>query len=43
MRPQRVAIIGSSNGWVTLKKPCRHTSITRRHCADDIPAMGASS
>src|SRR5690554_1019563 len=43
MRPQRVRAIGSSSGWVTLKKPCSETSMTRRHCSADMPAIGASS
>src|SRR5690606_4769661 len=32
-----------SSGWVTWKKPCSDTSITRFHCRSDIPAIGASS
>jgi hypothetical protein len=43
MRPQRVRAIGSSSGWVTWKKPCSETSITRFHCASVMPAIGASS
>ena len=38
MRPQRVRIIGSSSGCVTLKKPFSDTSITRDHCAGFMPA-----
>src|SRR5688500_9612640 len=43
MRPQRVPIIGSSSGLVTLKKPCSETSSTLFHCSPDIPAIGASA
>ena len=43
MRPQRVRIIGSVSGWVTLKKPFSDTSITRCHCASCMPGNTASS
>src|SRR5215831_20029758 len=43
IRPQRVRIIGSSSGWVALKKPLTDTSITRCHCAALIPGSTASS
>ena len=43
MRPQRVRIIGSSSGWVALKKPLTDTSITRCHCAALMPGITASS
>jgi hypothetical protein len=43
IRPQRVAIIGRSSGRTVLKKPLSETSITPRHWASAMPAMGASS
>ena len=43
MRPQRVRIIGSSSGWVTLKKPLSETSMTRDHCSRRMPGITASS
>jgi len=42
-RPQRVAIIGSSRGWVTLKNPLRQTATTPFHWVADMPASGASA
>ena len=38
MRPQRVAIMSSSSGRVTLKKPSSVTSSTRCHCSRRMPA-----
>ncbi len=43
MRPQRVRIIGSSSGCVTLKKPLSETSMTRDHCSCRMPGITASS
>ena len=43
IRPQRVRSIGSSSGWVRLKKPCSETSITECHWRALMPAIGTSS
>ena len=43
IRPQRVRIIGSISGCVTLKKPLSETSMTRCHCSALMPGNTASS